>query len=212
MPENVMLIIHHLGVSQSDRIVWLMEELGLPYELVWHRRGPDGLMPASYLALHPAATAPVVQDGERMLSESAAILEHICHQHAGGALTVAPDRPNYYDYQYWMHLNNNVLGLFFTKLALGGQTDSLLAGMIQRREDGYARMVEQTLAASPFLAGPDFTCADIMATYCLRSPRMLGGREDMPNAKAYIARISARPAYIKADKIAGADAEPPAGA
>jgi len=207
-----MIIIHHLGVSQSDRVVWLMEELGLPYELVWHRRGPDGLMPASYLALHPAATAPVVQDGDRMLSESAAILEHICHKHAGGALTVAPDQDNYYDYQYWMHLNNNVLGLFFTKLGLGGQTEGIVAGMIQRREDGYARAVEQALARSPYLAGSAFTCADIMSTYCLRSPRMLGARNDMPNAKAYLDRITQRPAYIKANAIAGAEAEPPAGA
>jgi glutathione S-transferase len=206
-----MLIIHHLGVSQSDRIVWLMEELGLPYELVWHRRGADGLALASYLALHPAATAPVVQDGERMLCESAAIVEHVCHKYAGGRLTVGPGAANHYDYLYWMQLNNNVLGLFFAKLALGGASEGVLAGMIQRREDGYARMVELALAASPWLAGPEFTCADIMATYCIRSPRMLGARGDMPNARAYLERISARPAYIRAMAIAGADAEPPAG-
>jgi len=64
-----MITIHHLGVSQSDRVVWLMEELGLPYKLVWHRRGADNLMPPSYLALHPAATAPVIQDGDRTMSE-----------------------------------------------------------------------------------------------------------------------------------------------
>ena len=93
-----MLIIHHLGVSQSDRIVWLMEELGLPYDLVWHRRGPDGLAPPAYLALHPAATAPVVQDGDLTLCESAAIVEYICHRHAEGRLTVRPDQPEYFAY------------------------------------------------------------------------------------------------------------------
>ncbi len=206
-----MLIIHHLGVSQSERVVWLMEELGLPYELVWYRRGPDGLMPASYLALHPAATAPVVQDGDRMLCESAPILEYICNKYAGGALTVAPDQDNYYDYQYAMHLNNNVLGLFFSKLALAGQTEGVFPAMVQRREDGYARIVEQTLAKSPYLAGPDFTCADIMSMYCLRTPRMLGGRDDAPHTQAYVERLSQRPAYIKAMEISGADAEPPAG-
>ncbi len=91
-----MLIIHHLGVSQSERVVWLMEELGLPYEIIWHRRGADGLAPASYLALHPAATAPVVQDGDRTLCESAAILEYVCHKYAGGRLTVSPAQPNFY--------------------------------------------------------------------------------------------------------------------
>ncbi len=204
-----MLTIHHLGVSQSDRIVWLMEELGLPYELVWHTRGPDGAAPASYLALHPAATAPVVQDGERMLSESAAIVEHICHTHAGGRLTVAPGAPNHYDYVYWMHFNNNILGLFFAKLALAGQTEGPIAGFIQRREDGYARHLEQTLSQRPYLTGDDFTAADLMSHYCLRSPRMLGARDDLPHARAYVARISRRPAYVRAMKIAGAEARPP---
>ena len=205
-----MLIIHHLGVSQSDRIVWLMEELGLPYEMVWHRRGADGLMPASYVALHPAATAPVVQDGDRMLSESAAIVEYICHRYGGGRLTVGPDSPAYFDYLYWLQLNNNILGLFFTKLALAGETESVLAQMIRRREDGYARLAEQTLATSPYLAGDEFTAADIMGLYCLRSPRMLGARDDLPNVRAYVERIAQRPAYIKANAIAGADAAPPA--
>ena len=205
-----MLIIHHLGVSQSDRVVWLMEELGLPYELVWHRRGDDGLAPASYLALHPAATAPVIQDGDRTLSESAAILEYICHKYANGRLTVPPDQPNYYDYVYWMHFNNNLLGLFFARLALGGQTEGRIAGLIQRREDGYARHIEQTLGASEFLAGPELTCADIMTMFPLTA-RMFGAR-DMPNTKAYVERVSQRPAYIKAMEIAGPAATPPPGA
>jgi glutathione S-transferase len=127
---------------------------------VWHKRGTDGLAPASYLALHPAATAPVVQDGDRTLCESAAILEYVCHKYAGGRLTVSPDQPNFYDYVYWMHFHNNILGLFFTRLALRGQTEGRIAGFVHRREDGYARMLEQTLAASPFHAGPQLA-ADV---------------------------------------------------
>ena len=211
-----MLIIHHLGVSQSDRVVWLMEELGLPYELVWHRRGADNLLPPSYMALHPAATAPVVQDGERMLCESAAILETICHKYAGGKLTVGPDQPNYYDYLYWMHFNNNALGLFFARLALGTQpanpNSERMKGLVQRREDGYARFMEQTLAASPFLAGPEFTCADIMSVFNLVSFPSWRDRGDIPNTRAYLERVTKRPAYIKAMKIAGPGATPPGGA
>jgi glutathione S-transferase len=206
------LIIHHLGVSQSDRVVWLMEELGLPYEMVWHRRGPDNLAPPSYLALHPAATAPVVQDGDRVLTESASILEYICHTYAEGRLTVRPDQPNFADYVYWMHLNNNVLGLFFTKLALEGQTEGRIAGLVQRREDGYARYAEQTLAAQPFLAGDELTCADLMSLHSFRSPRMLGGRDDIPHVKAWLDRMAERPAYVRAMAVAGPDAQPPAGA
>jgi glutathione S-transferase len=208
-----MLVIHHLGVSQSDRVVWLMEELGLPYELVWHRRGEDGLMPASYLALHPAATAPVVVDGDKAMAESAAILEYICHKYAGGKLTVRPDQPNYYDYVYWMHFNNNTLGLFLARLALGTQAPNenseRIGGLIQRREDGYARFMEQTLVASPYLAGPEFTCADIMSVFNLVSLPAFVSRTDVPHVKAYVERISQRPAYIKAMEIAGPTATPP---
>jgi glutathione S-transferase len=206
-----LLIIHHLGVSQSERVVWLMEELGLPYEIIWHRRGADGFAPASYLALHPAATAPVIQDGDRTLCESAAILEYVCHKYADGRLTVSPDQPNFYDYVYWMHFNNNILGLLFTKLALRGQTEGRMAGFVQRREGGYARILEQTLAASAYLAGPDLTCADIMVMYGLTSPRIFGGRDDLPNVRSYVERVSKRPAYIKAMQLAGPTAVPPDG-
>jgi len=206
-----LLIIHHLGVSQSERVVWLMEELGLPYEIIWHRRGADGFAPASYLALHPAATAPVIQDGDRTLCESAAILEYVCHKYADGKLTVSPQHPNFYDYVYWMHFNNNILGLLFTRLALRGQTEGRMAGFVQRRERGYARMLEQTLAASAYLAGPELTCADIMVMYGLTSPRMFGGRDDLPNVRSYVERVGMRPAYIKAMQLAGPTAVPPYG-
>jgi glutathione S-transferase len=211
-----MLIVHHLGVSQSDRVIWLMEELGLPYEMVWHRRGADNLAPASYLALHPAATAPVVQDGDRMLCESAAILEYICHKYAGGKLTVRPDQTNYYDYVYWMHFNNNTLGLFFARLALGTQAPNpnseRMTGLVKRREDGYARFMEETLATSPYLAGPEFTCADIMSVFNLVSFPAFRDRSDTPNVRAYVERMTKRPAYVKAREIAGPNATPPAGA
>ena len=124
-----MLTIHHLGVSQSDRVVWLMEELGLPYRLQWYARGPDGLQPPEYVALHPASTAPVVEDDGRVLSESAAILEYVCHKYAKGRLTVAPSQPSHFDYLYFMHWNNNVQGLFFAKLALG--PDAIRRGIEQ---------------------------------------------------------------------------------
>lgn len=212
-----MITIHHLGVSQSDRVVWLMEELGLPYKLVWYRRGAtDNLMPASYLALHPAATAPVIDDDGKRIAESAAILEYICHKYGGGKFTVRPDQPNYSDYVYWMHFNNNTLGLFFARLALGtqppGPDAQRVAGLIQRREDGYARYMEQTLSKLPYLAGNDLTCADIMSVFNLVSLPSWTGRTDIPHVKAYIERIAKRPAYIKAMKIAGPTATPPDGA
>lgn len=212
-----MITIHHLGVSQSDRIVWLMEELGLPYELKWyHRRKEDNFLPAEYLALHPAATAPVITDGDRCVAESAAIVEYICHRYGGGRFTVRPDAPNYPDYLYWMHFNNNVLGVFLASMALGaaatGPEAERVKSLIQRREDGYYRYLEQRLGEVPYLAGPELTCADIMVMFNLTSIPLFGGRgiDGMPNAQAYVQRVTARPAYIKAMAIAGPAATAPA--
>jgi len=205
-----MLTIHHLGVSQSDRVVWLLEELGLPYQLKWYSRGADGLMPPEYAALHPAATAPIVDDDGKRMVESAAILETICHRHAGGKLTVAPHQPNYYDYVYWMHFNNNVQGLFFAKLAAGTQGEERAQRFIKRREDGYFKHLDQRLGQSQYLAGPELTCADIMVAFNVTELSLFGGRkiDDLPNAKAYAERISKRPAYVKAMEIAGPSAKP----
>lgn len=211
-----MITIHHLGISQSDRIVWLMEELVLPYKLKWYDRGADRLATAEYLALHPAATSPVIEDDGRVLAESVVILEHICHRHAGGKFTVGPAQANYEDYLYWMSFNNNVQGLFFAKLALsdqpaGSPNSDLMRVLVKRREEAYYRYLDQRLAVSPYLAGPEFTCADIMVMFNVASLPLFGGREvnDLPNVKAYMERIGKRPAYQKAMAIAGPAAKPP---
>lgn len=210
-----MIVIHHLGVSQSERIVWLMEELGLPYELKWYKRQANRLMPKEYEALHPAATAPVIQDGELTLAESGAIVEYICHKYGGGRLTVGPQQPNYAEYLYWMHWHNNVLGLYFARNALRagahGPDAERIDGMVTRRSEGYFRYLEQRLGASPYLGGPEFTCADVMCLFALTTALLFGWRklDAMPNAQAYVARISQRPAYIKAMAIAGPKAVPP---
>jgi glutathione S-transferase len=205
------LTIHHLGVSQSDRIVWLMEELGLPYRLAWYDRGADGLAPPEYLALHPAATAPVIEDDGLVLAESAVIVEYISHRHAGGRLSVAPDRPEYPSYLYWMHFNNNVQGLFFAKLASSDATAAPVRRFLERRLNAYYAYLDRALAESPFVAGPALTCADIMVTFNLTTLSRLGGRpiDDLPNVLAYAARIAARPAYARAMAIAGPTATRP---
>jgi glutathione S-transferase len=207
-----MITIHHLGASQSDRIVWLMEELGLPYQLRWYIRGDDGLMPPEYQKLHPAATAPVIEDGDLVLADSAAICEYVSQRYANGKLSVAVDRPSYPDYLYFMQFNNNVQGMFFAKLAAGAAKSGggPVPAVIQRREDGYYQYLDQQLGKHAYVAGPDFSCADIMVTFNLTTLSRFGGRtiDDLPNVLAYVGRITQRPAYVKAMQIAGPSAKP----
>jgi len=210
-----MITIHHLGVSQSERIVWLMEELGLPYKLQWYDRLPNKTAPPELLKLHPTALAPVIEDDGRVLTESAVIAEYLCHRYAGGKFTVRPEQPNYYDYLYWMHFNNSAMGLRFTKSVLGagasGPVADLMREVVTRREGQYYSYLNQRLGEAPYLAGPGLTCADIMSVFRLTTGRLFGARaiDDLPNVVAYVKRIEARPAYQRAMQIAGPKAVRP---
>jgi glutathione S-transferase len=206
-----MITVHHLGVSQSDRVVWLMEELGLPYDLKWYDRGEDFLAPPEYRALHPAGTAPIITDGDLVMAESTAIVEYISQRHGGGTLSVPATDPDYPHYLYWMQFNNNLQSVLFIKMAFqsaGGEpgADNLMMTTTLRREEGIYRALEQRLGESDYLGGPRFSCAEIMSMFNLTSLAMLGAREiddSLPNTKAYVERVTARPAYQKAMEIAG---------
>ena len=211
-----MIVIHHLGVSQSDRVVWLMEELGLPYELKWYDRGPDMLAPAEYRALHPAGTAPTIQDGNLVLCESAAIVQYIIDRHGGGRLGVKPTAPNYADYLFWMTFANSLQSTFFFKMLIGEipaekQESSAIVRTALRRGESAYQLLEKRLGEADYLAGPEFTAADIMMVFNVTSLAMFGGRtiDDLPNVQAYVKRVTARPAYQKAMKIAGPTATRP---
>lgn len=213
-----MITIHHLGVSQSDRVVWLMEELNLPYELKWYDRGADFLAPPEYRALHPAGTAPIITDGDLVMAESTAIVEYISQRHGGGKLSVQPGDPDYPHYLFWMQFNNNLQSVLFIKLAFQstGTTpgaDNPMMATTQRREDGIYRALEQRLGESEYLGGAQFSCADIMSMFNLTSLGMLGARDiddTLPNTRAYMERVLARSAYQKAMSIAGPAARRPA--
>ena len=212
-----MIIIHHLGVSQSDRIVWLMEELGLPYELKWYDRGPDFLAPPEYRALHPAGTAPIIEDGDLVMAESTAIVEYISQRHGKGRLSMPVASPDYPHYLYWMQFNNNLQSALFIKRSFqaadpaSAQTNSLFTTM-SRRTDGLYVALERRLGEATYLGGAEFSCADIMSAFNLTSLSRLGARvidDSLPNTKAYLQRILSRPAYQKAMAIAGPGASKP---
>ena len=102
-----MITVHHLGISQSERVVWLCEELGIPYALKRYDRDPTTRMaPAEYKALHPMGVAPVITDDDVVLAESGAILEYLMARYGGGRLSVRSDQANFPDYLFWFHFAN----------------------------------------------------------------------------------------------------------
>ena len=208
-----MITIYHLGVSQSDRIVWLMEELKLPYKLEWFDREEDGQAPEEYRALHPVGTSPIIKDGDLLLSESVAIVEYISHKYGDGRLSVGPDQPNYPEYIYWMQFNSNVQSVLIGKAVLGDSpdADNVVAKMIKHRESAYYHYLDDHLSQSKYVAGDEFSCADIMAVFNLTTLPLFGGRtiDDLPNVQRYIDEITKRPAYIKAMSTVGPQAQKP---
>jgi glutathione S-transferase len=200
-----MLTVHHLNMSQSERIVWLCEELEIPYELVVHARDPvTRLAPPAYKALHPQGTAPVIVDGDRVLAESGAIVEYIVARHAGGRLAVTPERPNYPDYLYWLHFANGSMMANELMRLVGSLLDPKLENPIMQilvaRSTTAWTMVEQRLGEVPYFAGPALTAADIMNVFALTTMRLITPRDlaSYPNIRAYLKRIGARPAYRRA--------------
>ena len=211
-----MITIYHLAQSQSDRVVWLMEELGLPYQLEWFERGEDMLAPPEYCALHPMGTAPTIRDGDLVMAESTAIVQYIAHRYGDGRFTLAPDHPNYPDYLYWLMFNNNAQTSFLVNLAIQATgitaANENLAKTIQRRQEGLYKQLDARLGEMPYLAGDEFTLCEIMAMTNLTALPAFGGRtiDDLANAQRYIERVSQRPAYRKAMGIAGPTATRPA--
>ena len=198
-----MLTVHHLGISQSERIVWLCEELGLDYAFKrYDRRADNRLAPDDYKALHPMGIAPVITDGGLVLGESGAICEYICARYGEGRLVPAPDDPDFADHLFWFHWSN---GTFMTTLMMqlvlagGGEGNPAAVFVTDRSRRGWA-MVEERLGQAPFFGGKTLTTADIMMVYCLTTSRAFRGTSiaEFPNLKAYLARIAERPAYRRA--------------
>jgi glutathione S-transferase len=195
-----MLTIHHLGVSQSERIVWLCEELELPYELVRYNRDPNtGLAPPEYKALHPFGAAPVITDSDLVLGESGAIVEYICRRYANGRLILDSDHPDFISFLYWFHFANGSLipSTMLDSLMPKGEASSGAAvrspaSRLERALDN----IEDRLGDASFFAGDTLIAADIMM--CLT--RVLATRDltRYQNIRSYLRRITQRPAHQRA--------------
>jgi glutathione S-transferase len=200
-----MLTVHHLGKSQSERIVWLCEELQIPYELKRYARDSVTMLaPPDYKALHPIGAAPVITDGDLVLAESGAVVEYIIAKYGNGRLALNSAHRDFAQFLYWYHFAKGTLqaamgrSMILNRLKLVDDNPILLAS--KGRLDRAFNLVDARTREVEYLAGTEFTSADIMIGFSLTTMRYFMpydlGR--CPNIVRYLARIGARPAYRRA--------------
>ncbi len=210
-----MLTVHHLEKSQSERIVWLCEELGLDYDLKLYKRDPVTILaPPELKALHPAATAPIIEDDGVVLAESAAIIEYIIARYGQGRLALGPAHPDFAQYLYWFHFANGTLqpnmGRNMVLRRLGLPADNPVLVAMKGRLDRALGQVEARLGEAEHFAGQDFTAADIISVFCLTTMRIYLPLDlaAYPNILAYLQRIGAREGYRRAMRKGDPDMAP----
>ena len=195
-----MIVVHHLNDSRSQRVLWLLEELGAPYEIRHYARdATTRLAPPELMAIHPLGKSPVVQDDGRTLIESGAIVDYLIRRHGNGQLQPAAGSDDFEAYNQWLHYAEGsamlplMLKLYTSRLGdaaapLGPRIDSELANHL-----GY---VDRALQGREFLVGDSLTGADIQMSFVGEAAR--GLRASYPAMDAWVRRLQARPAYQRA--------------
>jgi len=194
-----MLRLHHLNASRSKRTVWLLEELGLEYELVRHERDPKtNLAPDDFKTLHPFAKAPLLEDGDVRMIESGAIAQYILARYGEGRLSPPVDSPDFPEYLQWLHTAEGAAllpGLMVFYLKNGRVEDTALNAYAEAERTNVFKWIEPELHKREFFVGDTFTAADIAMTYVLEATDRRGGVREGSSVSAYLERMRARPAY-----------------
>lgn len=210
-----MLTVHHLNNSRSQRVVWLLEELGVPYEIIRYNRQPNMLAPPELRAIHPLGKSPVITDNGNTIAESGAIVEYLVRTYGNGRLIPADNTPERLRFTYWLHYAEGsampplLLKLIFMMLpkrapllmrpvvnAIGAKA---LNTLVDPQLKQHMAFWEGELAKSDWFAGNAFTAADIQMSFPLEAASARAGLEQgHPKAMAWLAKIHARPAYQRA--------------
>ena len=215
-----MITVHHLNNSRSQRILWLLEELELPYEIVRYERDPRTMLaPASLRAIHPLGKSPVITDGDATIAESGAILEYLVETHGKGALVPAPGTLAYRHYRYFLHYaEGSLMPLLVMKLVFNKvRTDSPLlvrpiaktiAGTVSRRflDPNLAThlgFLGGHLAKHTWFTGDTFTAADVQMSFPIEGAVSRAGDRIPPPLTEWLGRVQARPAYRRAIERGG---------
>jgi glutathione S-transferase len=202
-----MIEVHHLNNSRSQRILWLLEELELDYEIVKYQRDAEtNLAPESLREIHPLGKSPVVREDGTILFESAAIIDHLVRRYGNGRLAPPESSREHVRYQQWLHYAEGSAMLpLMLKLYLGRLGDA--AGpLLPRVEDeiqNHMGYLDSQLADSDFFLGNDLTAADVALSFPIQATRVLYGIDSFPNLAGFLERIVARPAYRRAIERGG---------
>lgn len=198
-----MITVHHLNQSRSKRVLWLLEELHMPYEVVEHQRDAQTrLAPASLKAVHPLAKAPIIVDDNITLCESGAVIEYILNQDKEERLRPEMSSTEYYQYLEWLHFAEGSLAMpviahLFMNMEQrdGKQAMDMYMNKEAMLDFSY---IEATLTGRPYFAGDSFTAADIMMTIVLEFAQFSGLLQEKPKTVAYLKTMQQRAAYQKA--------------
>ena len=194
-----MIVVHHLNNSRSQRILWLLEELGVPYDIRRYQRDRQTMLaPPELKAVHPLGKSPVVEVDGQVLVESGAIVEHFADRYAGGRLARAHDSPARFQYIYWLHYAEGsavtpMLFELYLRL-LGGGTDQL-SGTVNAQIVQQLTYIEGALKQRSYFVGARFTAADIQMTFVLEFAQASGRLSGYPRLQDYLRRMHDRAAY-----------------
>jgi glutathione S-transferase len=212
-----MITVHHLENSRSQRVLWLLEELGLPYEIKHYQRDPKTMLaPESLRRVHPLGKSPVITDSDVTVAESGAIIDYLIERHGKGKLTPAAGSDDMLRYRYWLHFAEGsampplLMALVFDKVksspmpffvkpvarAISAKVmDSFVTPNIERQLD----FMEAELKRHKWFAGDEFSAADVQMSFPLEAAAQRAGLDDSrPRLMAFLKRIHARPAYRRA--------------
>ena len=210
-----MLTVHHLNNSRSQRVLWLLEELGVPHEIVRYQRQKNMLAPPELRAVHPLGKSPVITDNGNTIAESGAIIDYVVGTYGEGRLIPPAGMPERLRYTYWLHYAEGsampplLLKLIFLTMPrrapmllrplVNAIAKKALDTMVDPQLKSHMAFWEGELSKTEWFAGNDFTAADIQMSFPLEAASSRGGlAQGHPKAMAFLARIHARPAYQRA--------------
>jgi glutathione S-transferase len=211
-----MLTVHHLNHSRSQRVLWLLEELGVPYEVKHYQRDARTMLaPSSLKKIHPLGKSPVITDGDLTVAESGAIIEYLVERYGQGQLAPAPGAAARRRYTYWLHYaEGSLMPLLVTKLVFSRLPPlspffvrPVVRALVRNVNRGYLDpqlrqhlgFIEGELTKNAWFAGEEFSAADVQMSFPVEAASARSGNApDYPRLHAWLERIQARPAYQRA--------------